>query len=234
MAGRSSATASLCNSLEHVNARVGPVPVRQARASAVRGRWARRSADRWTTRRWRVLLLIPPLGLFASSAGPLGPGGALVRVGRRLPRDLPPQFPSASPDRIEHGATSPEEDSQAVHNCSISSLATEKARASGDMWQSQTTVTNRRSSAAGRPSEDETTTRLRNTLVSVNRHGRQGLPRRSHQRGLARSSHDEPNRGLPRRRGPGAGWVLKLAAARPVTEPPDPGHGQEASGGQDA
>jgi putative transposase len=31
-----------------------------------------------------------------------------------------------------------------------------------------------------------------------------------------------------------ASWVLKLAAARPVTEHPDPGHGQEASGGQDA
>ena len=69
------------------------------------GRWPRRSADRWTARRWSVLLLIPPLGFFR--------GGQPV----------------------------------AVHNCSISSLATEKARASGDMWQSQTTVTNRRSSA---------------------------------------------------------------------------------------
>jgi hypothetical protein len=57
------------------------------------------------------MLLIPPLGLFAGLAGPLGLGGAIVRVGRRLPRDLPPQFPSASPDRIEHGATSPQEDS---------------------------------------------------------------------------------------------------------------------------
>ena len=81
-------------------------------ASARPSRWPRRSADRWTARRRSALLLIPPLGLFASSAGPLGPGGALVRVGRRLPRDLPPQFPSASPDRIEHGATSREEDSQ--------------------------------------------------------------------------------------------------------------------------
>ena len=47
-------------------------------------------------------------------------------------------------------------------------------------------------------------------------------------------SHDEPHRGLSVWRGPGAGWVLKLAAAQPVKEPPDPGHGQEASGGQDA
>jgi hypothetical protein len=89
-----------------------------------------------------VVLLIPPLGLFANSAGPLGPGGALVRVGRRLPRDIPPQFPNASPDRIEHGATSPEENSQSPSTTAISSVATEKARASGDMWQSQTTVTN--------------------------------------------------------------------------------------------
>jgi hypothetical protein len=35
-------------------------------------------------------------------------------------------------------------------------------------------------------------------------------------------SHDEPHRGLPRRRGPGAGWVLKLAAARPAKEPLTP------------
>jgi hypothetical protein len=102
------------------------------------------------------MLLIPPLGLFASSAGPLGSGGAIIRVGRRLPRDLPPQFPSASTDRIEHGATS-RRTAIAVHNCSISSLAPEKASASGDLWPPQTTVTNRRSSAAGRPSEEETT-----------------------------------------------------------------------------
>jgi hypothetical protein len=94
-------------------------------------RWPRRSADRWTARRRSVMLLLPPLGLFASSAGPLGRGGALVRVGGRLPRDLPPQFPSASPDRIEHGATSRGGQPVAVHNCSISSLAAEKARANG-------------------------------------------------------------------------------------------------------
>jgi hypothetical protein len=88
------------------------------------------------------MLLIPPLGLFAGLAGPLGPGGAIVRVGRRLPRDLPPQFPSASPDRIEHGATSPEETASRRPHCSISALAPEKASASGDLWHSQTTVAN--------------------------------------------------------------------------------------------